>query len=245
MPKPTNSRRSESFKEVVQWDLFKMMPTNLLTLRNSRTSRSITVSHSVPNLEAFQKWLTEKKVFEEKVENHHGFDPVRPLACTPAPWLCIKLWVHRWRFWAECFMARRARPLSRRPGRFRLCFVMFPWGFPQVVGWMQAEEKKFLLPKVKADGLFSVLVGIAADSDCSHESVHGRFIDLRQACCQQLHIKIYRNVSSIRQQQVYQVLIVLHIPTIISGGGAHCGEGNIRLLIAALLTAKLAVGLFV
>lgn len=41
-------------------------------------------------------------------------------------------------------------------------------GFPQVVGLMQAEEKKFLLPKVKADGPFSVLVGIAADSDCSH-----------------------------------------------------------------------------
>lgn len=72
MPKLTNSRRSESFKEVVRWDLFKMMPTNLLRLQNSRTSPSI-ISFRSKNLEAVQKWLTEKKVFEEKVENHHGF----------------------------------------------------------------------------------------------------------------------------------------------------------------------------
>ena len=41
-----------------------------------------------------------------------------------------------------------------------------PWASHK--SWVQAEEKKFLLPKVKADELFSVLVGTAADSDCWH-----------------------------------------------------------------------------
>ena len=65
-------------------------------------------------------------------------------------------------------MARRARPLSRRPGRSTGCvevlwqqktnlfgastMVMFK-GSTSPGGATQAEEKKFLLPKVKANGL--------------------------------------------------------------------------------------------
>ena len=68
MPKPTNSRRSESFKEVVRRDLFKMMPTNLLTLQNSRTSPSIISFRSKPG--SFSEMTNWKNMFEEKVENH-------------------------------------------------------------------------------------------------------------------------------------------------------------------------------
>lgn len=96
-----------------------------------------------------------KKVFEEKVEDHHGFlirsqaFGMHTRALTLHQTVGASLTILGGVLYGK---ARQA--IEQEAGPIPLVVGDVSMGFPQVVGWMQAEEKKFLLPKVKADGLF-------------------------------------------------------------------------------------------